>query len=65
MDYQSRSARHHRRGQRPVTAPQGKTYFKLDQARAGSPGRDTPPRYSLPEWGSTKVEDDLVKNQEN
>ncbi len=45
--------------------PRCGTAFKLSQGRAGSPRRDPPPRHPLPEWGSTDVEGDLVKKEEN
>ncbi len=64
MDCPLRKGRHHKRYQNPVMAPP-RPDFKLCQGRTGSPGLDPPPRHSLPEWGSTKVEDGLVKGWEN
>ncbi len=63
MAYLSRSERHCKKDRSPATA-RCRPAFKLSLGRTGSPGHEPPPRHLSPEWGSTGVKGELVKEKE-
>ena len=63
MVYLSRSVRLPKRSTSPAIHLI-QASLKLSPGRAKSHGRDPPPRQTLPEWGSTDVKEELVKEEE-